>query len=156
MMNTNHRLNISKGTAEGKLKSAQRGYFIGSVPPFGYRKWIPGDALNWNPRVLIKDETTAQAVLESFEAFASGEVSYRDIAQNLNSQGYLSAGSKPFNRETVRQMLTNPIYIGMIVYGRNSANDQRLFPGKHQPIVPVELWNEVQSVRTERRSSNRY
>ena len=149
-MNTKHKMNISKATAAGKLKAAQKGYFIGSVPPFGYRKWVPGDALNWNPRVLIIDETTAQAVLESFEAFASGEVSYRDIAQNLNSQGYLSAGNKPFNRETVRQMLTNPIYIGMIVYGRSAAVGQQLFPGKHQPIISVELWNDVQSVRAER------
>lgn len=151
-MNNKHKLNIAKGTVAGKLKAAQRWYFIGSVPPFGYRKWAPGDALNWNPRVLIIDQKTAHAVLESFEAFASGDVSYRDIARNLNSQGYLPAGNKPFNRETVRQMLTNPIYIGMIVYGRSAAAGQQLFPVKHKPIISVELWNDVQSVRSERRT----
>ena len=152
-MNNKHKMNISKGTAEGKLQSAQKGYFIGSIAPFGYRKWQPGDALDVNPRILIIDEQPAQAVLNSFEAFAGGDVSYRDIANFLNEQGYLSTGNKPFNRETIRQMLTNPIYIGMIPYGRNGAAFQQLFPGKHQPIIPIDLWKDVQSVRAKRRSS---
>ena len=152
IMNNTHKQNISKGTTDGKLKSAQRGYFIGSVPPFGYRKWIPGDACKWNPRVLIIDEKTACAVQDSFESFANGDVSYRDIAQNLNEQGYLSAGNKPFNRETVRQMLSNPIYIGKIAYRRKGSAAQQLFSGKHQPIISIDLWEEVQAVRSKRRS----
>lgn len=151
-MNNSHRQNIAKRTAEGKLASAQKGYFIGSVPPFGYRRWSAADQFIANPRILIIDEKAAKAVLESFESFAEGEASYRDIASNLNEQGFLSAGNKPFNRETVRQMLTNPIYTGLIPYGRKGAEAELLFPGKHQPIISRDLWDQVQSVRCERRS----
>ena len=150
-MNTKHKMNIAKGTAAGKIKAAQRGYFIGSVPPFGYRRWCSGDPRSMNPRILVIDEKTAGAVVSSFEAFAEGDVSYRDIANALNEQGFLSAGNMPFSRETVRQMLTNPFYIGLIAYKRDGAAAQLLFRGKHQAIISRELWDKVQKTRLIRR-----
>ena len=74
------------------------------------------------------------------------------IAAFLNKRGYLTVGGKPFTRETIRQMLTNPIYIGMIAYGRIGSSSQLLFTGKHQPIVSRHLWDQVQTLRAERRS----
>ena len=135
-MNNSRKKNISKGTTKGKLAAAKKGYFIGSVPPFGYKKWKRPDTAGMNPRILQVDDKTAPAVLDSFEAFAEGDVSYRDIANDLNEQGFLSTLNKPFTRETVRQMLTNPA-------------------GKHQPIISLDLWEQVQTVRSKRSNINR-
>lgn len=154
-MNNSRKKNISKGTTKGKLAAAKKGYFIGSVPPFGYKKWKRPDTAGMNPRILQVDDETAPAVLDSFEAFAEGDVSYRDIANDLNEQGFLSTLNKPFTRETVRQMLTNPVYIGKIPYGRVGSSVKMLFSGKHQPIISLDLWEQVQTVRSKRSNINR-
>ena len=153
-MNNSRKKNISKGTTKGKLAAAKKGYFIGSVPPFGYKKWKRPDTAGMNPRILQVDDKTAPAVLDSFEAFAEGDVSYRDIANDLNEQGFLSTLNKPFTRETVRQMLTNPVYIGKIPYGRVGPSVKFLFSGKHQPIISLDLWEQVQLIRSQRSNIN--
>ena len=151
-MDEKHKNNISKGTKHGKLAAAEKGYFIGSVPPFGYRRWQADDKHVRNPRILVIDEQTSAAVLHSFKAYAEENQSYAEIAAFLNKRGYVTVGGKPFTRETIRQMLTNPIYIGMIAYGRIGSSSQLLFTGKHQPIVSRHLWDQVQTLRAERRS----
>ena len=70
-MNNSRKRNISKGTTKGKLAAAKKGYFIGSVPPFGYKKWKRDGTAGMNPRILQIDDNTAQAVLDSFESICN-------------------------------------------------------------------------------------
>ena len=64
----------------------------------------------------------------------------------LNKQGFISTSGGSFNRETIRLMLSNPAYRGDIVY-----QNTEIYEGRHEAIVPRDLWNEVQKIRNRRR-----
>ncbi len=48
----------------------------------------------------------------------------------------------------VRKILDSPVYVGMIPYKGG------LYQGKHKPIFPQEMWNEIQTMRENRSKNN--
>lgn len=83
-------------------------------------------------------------VLAIFERYATGLYSDMQIAAWLNEQGYLTAKGRAFNKDSVRDMLRNPYYIGKIRYrgmtvrpkGVNYRSTPPQFSeGKHEPII---------------------
>lgn len=133
---------ISRRTSASKRYAASKGFFISSKAPLGYRKWAEGDPKNWDTRVLIIDGPAAQAVKESFEKYSTGEFSYSDISNLLAKKGFKSASGHPFSRETIRFMLSNKTYVGLIEY-----KGSEIFQGKHEPIISADLWDKVQKIR---------
>ena len=133
---------ISRGTSASKRYAASKGYFLSSKAPLGYRKWTEGDPKNWDTRVLIIDSPAAQAVKESFEKYSTGEYSYSDISNLLAKKGFKSASGHPFSRETIRLMLSNKTYVGLIEYKGNE-----IYQGRHEPIISEDLWEKVQKIR---------
>lgn len=73
------------------------------------------------------------------------------LAQWLNEQGYhtkqwvvkggRTGGGKDFKESSVRRILSNPVYIGQIVH----LAKQKVYKGKHQGIVNLEVYNRVQA-----------
>lgn len=94
----------------GRRKKAKEGIFIGSDPPYGYRK-------NKNPNIH-KD-----LVEDTYEAFVVRYVYYRkelgygcgSIATELTMRGFTNRGEKTFNRSSVNKILNNEdIYKGYL------------------------------------------
>ena len=135
---------ISRRTSESKHYSASQGFFLSSKAPLGYRKWTTDDPREWDSRELIVEPKSSQAIKESFEKYATGEYSYSDIANLLAKKGFTSANGHPFSRETIRLMLSNKTYVGLIEYKGNEV-----YRGKHEPIISVDLWDKVQKIRNE-------
>lgn len=114
-----------------KIRSAfearmRRGEFIGSRPPYGYRR-DPGDR-----RHLVPDEEAAGIVRRIFSLAASGS-SPKQIAQKLTAQAVLSPGeyreqqshallcaapARAWIPSTVGKILRNPVYLGHMVQGK--------------------------------------
>ena len=44
-------------------------------------------------------------------------------------------------------MLKNVVYTGKIKYGKNDDGSDRIIQGVHEPIVPLELFKKIQSMR---------
>lgn len=129
-----------------KQLAAMHGFFLNSKAPFGYKKSDLCDPVYPDSRILIIDEPAASAVRKCYELYSNGDNSYSDLAEMLNKQGFISTSGGSFNRETIRLMLSNPAYRGDIVY-----QNTEIYEGKHEAIVPRELWNEVQKIRNRRR-----
>lgn len=69
-----------------------------------------------------------------------------------------------FSKDTIRDLLQNPYYIGIVRYKGMSARGKgisyrctegKLSPGQHDPLVSEELWQQCQKVRESRRQKNK-
>jgi site-specific DNA recombinase len=146
--------NVSKETNKGKLERSLQGYHNGTVP-WGYISVLQG-----NRKVGIPDQEKAPIVVAMFERFATGQYSDMQIAALLNEQGYLTAKNRMFNKDSVRDMLCNPYFVGKIHYRgmtvRPKGVSYRSTPpqvseGQHEPIICQELWDRCQALRASRR-----
>ena len=79
----------------------------------------------------------------------------------LNEAGYRSKTGRPFCKDTVRDILQNRTYLGLVKYqeyhrnasgGRAYDTPVQWFLGKHKPLIPRELFDRCQEVRRERAS----
>lgn len=129
IINEHYLQNLSWETAKGKHQAAKEGYHLSSRVPFGYRKWKPGDPPELDKRLLLKDEKEAAALKHCFEMYATGNCSFMDLAYYLNEQGFISRTGRPFRDDTLRGMLENPIYIGIIEYQGTKKDTYLTYPG---------------------------
>ncbi|MCX7883445.1 MAG: recombinase family protein [Caloramator sp.] len=150
-----------------KIKQ-ERGDYIGSFAPYGYKK----DKNNKNR--LIIDEEAAKVVRMIFYYYLDGNGT-QHIARILNEKGIPNptmykkmCGYKyinPFitneyglwNKTTVKRILRNKVYIGSVVqhkikklnYKSDKAinlkpNEWIIVEGKHEPIIDKKIFNLVQ------------
>ena len=80
-VNEQYITNLSMETSKGKYQAARMGYSNCSRPPFGYRKWKPGDSSELDRRIMIVDPPAAEAVRTFFEMYSTGLYSFSDLAQ---------------------------------------------------------------------------
>ena len=145
--------NLSKETHKGKYERAMQGYHNGWVP-WGFKSEQVDDHM-----MAIPDPLTAPVALKMFERFATGLYFDQQIANWLNTQGVLTLRNRPFTKDSVRDMLQNPFYMGYLRYQgaftRNKSHRGKgeLVKGVHQPIISEELFARCQKVRAKRRNS---
>lgn len=124
-------------------------------------------------RVPVHHPIEAEAVQLMYRWYATGSMSYENIAHRLNArQCTLPEGARadfrtkgtpglsepgPFTDDAVRYILKNPFYKGTIGYGGVKPNGKKerkpieFFDGQHEPLVEEETWNRCQEVRKLRR-----
>ena len=115
--------------------------------------WNGGQVLGYDlvpdkKGVLAANEREAQVVRFTFEQYLKTPSTY-ETARVVNAAGHrtksyrsrrgLDHEGKPFTKTDVARILRNPIYIGKI------RQKGQLFAGRHEPIIPMELWNLVQN-----------
>lgn len=113
-----------------------------SIAPFGYR--LEGGR-------LIIDPTKAEIVRSIFNRFASG-AGYRTIARQLNDLGISTNNGGLWEDRAIEYILRNPAYTGKLRWnpigktGRQFSDPAiQLSEGRHQPIIPQPLWQQVQN-----------
>lgn len=149
-LNEHYIANLSMETAKGKHQSARSGYSNCSRPPFGYRKWQHGDPPELDKRILIVDHPAAEAVKEIFELYATGMYSFMDLAQYLNDKGFTTCTGRAFGKETIRSMMENVVYVGCVVYNNSAEEKFEIYPGKHEAIIPIDLFKKVKEIRSQK------
>jgi DNA invertase Pin-like site-specific DNA recombinase len=118
--------------------SKRKGIWMGGPVPLGYdvveRKLIPSPAEAETVRHIMR----RYVALGSVKALVAelDRDGYRTKVQIRTSTG--NKGGCPFRRGTLYHLLSNRIYLGEIVHKGVG------YPGEHAPIVPTELWDEVQ------------
>lgn len=127
---------------------AQHGEFIGPRAPFGYQK--SGE----NPSQLVPDPVAAVIVRKIFEMAASG-TGVTGIVRYLNERGlptpiqYARAngldgkfddGNGNWNSRSVKYILTNRTYTGMLVQGK----EKRTVEATHEPLVDSRTFDAIQ------------
>ena len=99
----------------GRVAAAKRGCFVvGSPAPFGYKKVkIEKD---WTLEIVPED---AELVKMMFEWYTRDNVSQPEIARRLMAMGVPSpSGLKKWRPSTVRSILSNRHYLGLIVFNQ--------------------------------------
>lgn len=145
----------------GRLLSVQNGNFIGQKPPYGYKKAVIKEGKR-KCHTLEPDPERAPIVKMIFELYASG-TSASSIAKKLRNMGITTADGGKWVTSSIRQMLTNDHYIGMVHWDRRKtvkivedgevvatrprSKDFLVYPGKHPAIIDKALWDAAQAVR---------
>ena len=136
--------NLRAETKKGKRERALKGLYNGVVP-LGYLA-VPKD----EGGVPVPHPQNAGAYREIIRRCVNGE-SAETIAQWLNTNGYRTSGNRGqnlFTGDGVLDIARNRFHLGEVSYKSVWR------PGKHAPLVEVEMWNKAQA-ELRRRSSYR-
>lgn len=151
------RSTIAQNVKMGMCAKARSGEWCGGVPPFGYEWKTIEDNENVGRRKskLVICEREAEIVKLIFQMYADGK-GYKAIVNYLNKQGYKTKHGNDFSVGPIRDILLNPVYIGMVRYNvRRNWNEKRrrninpnpiIEKGIHEPIIDKELWDRVQAI----------
>ena len=175
---------LSQLVRRGHRAHAALGHWSGGRPPFAYRRAIanadgtttPIAAGRWKARgehvVLVVDPVEAVIVrTRIFEAYVTGGLGVRAIAQRLNADGVAPPaalrriGRAAWAKGSVWAILRNPIYMGVLIYGKARYRDVGRKRGKYRlpdaehivvkaaapVIVPRDLWEAAQARHGARR-----
>ena len=142
----------------------EQGWYVGSHPPFGYRKVDVREGRRV-VHTLEPVPAEADAVLLAFRMYAAGEGASK-ICQAFEAAGVPTRKGSHWDPSSIYHILENPHYLGLVQYGRRPLrrvvvdgevvkrrvrqDEPALFPGKHPAIVPRELWDTVQRARARR------
>ncbi|HYG59396.1 MAG TPA: recombinase family protein [Symbiobacteriaceae bacterium] len=134
---------IRERTWSGRMKRLQEGKNPGFRPPYGLSTGeAPGTF------ALVEDE--AAVVRHIYALYARG-LGYKAIAVHLGRQGISFRGGRPWNAQTVADILRNPIYTGRLAYGRRSGGPATLVESALIPhLVEPALFDQAQARRRRR------
>ena len=150
IINEGYAKDISVKVSTALETRKKQGKFTGKYAPYGYLK-DPADKNH-----LIIDEETRDIVKRIFQMRADG-MSMSGIAAQLNQEGIPSPAAylilkgiskeKSFqnsywNRTNVKRLLTNRVYLGNLVYGKEQSSFAK---GISRHRLPAEQWKEVEN-----------
>lgn len=163
IVNDMYAKDISVKIKTSKHNRARNGYFIGSVPPYGYKvvKLKEGQKLE-------VDENVRFIIEEMFRLTLEGKSQY-EVAKHFNTKGYATGmvyyktgriyrqdGDPQWNKSTISKMLTNRAYTGTLVQGvkqQNLAKGMKqqfvdesqyiVYENAHEPIISKEDFEKV-------------
>lgn len=136
LMAKNYIDNLSEEVKKGLAQKARQGHYPHRAP-VGYKN-IKAET---GKGIIAIDTDKAPFVMRLFELYALG-TSVEQCQKILTEEGLNNKG-KPYAKSRFLEMLHNPFYIGNFIY------KGVLYPGKHEPIISVELYNKVQGMFTQ-------
>lgn len=143
---------IKRRLLRGRLQAQRDGYFIGSVPPYGYSK--RKDGKGWT---LCPDPHESHIVRLIFDRYAQG-AKINDILRELQASGVKQRTGNDFTRTRIGEILRNRTYLGELqtkrkiknrriidgeikeTYIRNSGMEY--VQGRHEPIVSADTFDQ--------------
>ncbi len=129
--------NLAQEVRRGMRESAQRGFYLSSVAPFGYRKVYVSDGGKQRPRLELDPPKDALA-RRIFEMALRGQ-SILEIVKTLNTEGIPTAKGKRWLKTSVHSMLSNEVYMGTLVWGLKATDGSE----------PVRVENAVPAIVTQ-------
>ena len=163
---------ISRKVRQVKKSNAEKGMFMGSRAPYGYKK-SPIDK-----HQLIIDEDVAHIVRRIFEDIANGENGRRIAGQlneecipcprayyyqNLDKENPRKDESMVWGSTSVLGIIKNQVYIGDMVQGQRQVisfkskkrrktdpEEWIIVENTHEAIISHDLWDEAQKMRKTR------
>jgi site-specific DNA recombinase len=136
LMAKNYIDNLSEEARKGMQEKAEQGIWP-TKSPLGYRNITGPDG----KKIIATDPVIAPLIAKLFDWYARGDISLKEAARKAHSAGllYPRSGAKvPVS--TIHTILRNRLYTGWFEW------NGKLIQGKHEALVPVELWERVQGV----------
>lgn len=148
----------------GREISVKSGNYICSKPVYGYDKTTIIVDKRKCPTLTINEEQ-ANIVRMIFNSFVNENVGTQTIANRLNDLGIKPPQNSHWTAESIRTILDNPVYIGMIRWNERKAvlivdngefkktrpktsdDEMILCKGKHDAIISEELFQAAREKR---------
>jgi DNA invertase Pin-like site-specific DNA recombinase len=167
---------LSSKVFQGQCRLIELGYRQGGVPGYGLQRMLIDQ--NGEPKgilargehkslqtdrviLVLGPDEEVRVVRHIYRMFVTYGKREGEIAETLNAKGLVTDFGRPWNRGTVRQILTNEKYIGNNIYNRTSfklkqkhvINSPDMWVRKERafdPIVSPELFHTAQVIIQER------
>jgi site-specific DNA recombinase len=136
LMAKNYIDNLSEEARKGLLEKAEQGIWP-TKTPLGYRNITGPDG----KKVIAADPGVGPIISKLFEWYARGNISLKEVSKKAQADGlvFRKSGAKvPVS--TVHTILRNRLYTGQFEW------NGKVYQGKHEPLVSIELWERVQDV----------
>ncbi|GEM_PF-1228933 len=162
----------SKIVRQALKEKAKGGSYIGSKAPFGYVKEeiIESQPFLRKKNILLEANDGSVEIVKGIYLMYLDGKGYDYIAKYLNSKDLQSPSSVKWSGNTIKNILTNPLYAGIMAQGRylkkgykNSGEDKKvlkvsednwIYGEEFQGIVSKKVFQEVQK-EIQRRDSLR-
>ena len=123
---------LSENTKRGLRQKVRRGEYPG-LAPVGYINDV-------RTKTIIVNRKRSKIIKAAFELYSQGNSTLGDISHFLAQQSILTRGGKPYKRDKISFILSNPFYYGHFRYSGE------LHEGKHEPIIAKKLFDKAQKV----------
>ncbi|MCI8373418.1 MAG: recombinase family protein [Clostridiaceae bacterium] len=144
--------------ARGRIASVKRGNYIGSVPPYGYKKtkFKEGNQTYFTLEILPEEAAVVRLI---FDLYANQNYGFARIARKLDAMGIRPRKSTYWSPLSLKDMLENPVYTGKIRWNwrqnvkileqgkirhsrpKSDSANWILIEGKHEAIITDELFH---------------
>lgn len=125
---------IKKRLSRGIRLTIEKGGYVSNVP-YGYKRAYSGKT-----PTLAPEPEESKIVQMIFKLYLEGD-GCQTICNRLNAMGIKPHRSDIFSRNSIRRILTNPVYIGKIVWGQKKHLRPKKIGEKHRTIsVPQDQW----------------
>lgn len=161
---------INRRLQRGRLASVKEGKWVGNTPPYGYRRVKLSQDKGFR---LAPDPETAPVVRNIFHWYVEGRsdgtvihpMGLQAICTKLNQSGIPSPSRQTWSASTLRDLLQNPVYCGLIRWGwrkqqktyhkatgnwqatrsRAAFGEYPVYQGLHEPLVTRACWDAAQA-----------
>jgi len=117
--------NLSENIKRGHRNKVKEGIWP-QMSPLGY--------VNVKGKGIEPDKIIAPLIKKTFEAYATGNFTLRQLRDKINELGLCRKNGKQLAVSNYQQTLKNPIFTGLMRYGGE------IYEGKHEPIITKKLF----------------
>ena len=151
---------INRRLQRGREVSVSEGKFVGNIAPFGYDRVKLKDSKGYS---LSINQDEAPIVKEIFRLYTFESNTINSVARQLNDMNLKPRISDEWTISSVKDILSNPTYIGKIVWNRRKQKKKTknghliisrprnqeylIYNGLHEPIIDIKTWELVQEKR---------
>lgn len=146
----------------GRELSVSQGNYIGSIPPYGFDKvWVKEGKEEYP--TLAENKEQADVVRMIFDWYVNEDMGGTNICHRLDSLGIKPPKGEKWSPPSMKDLLSNVHYIGKVRWNYHKGvivveegeiketrptakdGDYLIYEGKHEGIVPEELFNAAQA-----------
>lgn len=150
---------LSRNVVRGQLAASKAGKWLGGYAGYGY-ELVEG-------RLVPGDTAKVEVVRWLFTTYATGGMSLRGLALDLNGRGVVGPGGKQWSVASIHKILRQRVYVGDWVWNKrragryfgivggavaaasrrklNDAADWLIRENNHPPLVERALFEQVQA-----------
>lgn len=119
--------NLAREVMKGLRENAKQAKFTGGIPPLGYN--IDKD------KNYVLNEQEAPAVRMIFDLYLQDK-GYTETINTLNLHGYKTKRGNSFRKNSIHDILRNPIYAGYYTYCRGTKKKHRYVKRDDTIVIP--------------------
>lgn len=146
----------------GRLLSVSQGNYVGNTAPYGYDKTFVTEGKRKCP-ILVPNKEEADVVRMMFDLYVNKDMGCTTICKKFDEMGIKPPKGEHWSAAAMTKMLENIHYIGKVKWNHRKTltiveegefrktrpvakvGEYLIYDGKHEAIVPEELFNAAQA-----------